>query len=295
MMRRFAKSLSTKPHQTPAKLSYLYNQNDSNLKDMMLLHGLMGSKSNWGILLNNNHIKHQCNFIRVDLRNHGASGHHSNMQYSDMAYDLLNLISEEEKLRHIKKLTVLGHSMGGKVAIAFACLFPDIVEGLIVLDSSPFNYLDSQNIFTHLISLVEDLDNLIIKDKTRKELNDELHSKFGTKEGSLLATNLSIGPDLSENSWRINLKSIRHNIKDILGWKHVGQYRGPTIVLVGDKSRKFELSEFQASLPNLQQSDIVEIKNSGHWVHADNPEEVAINIQKFLFRLDNHSDYICKP
>ena len=97
-------------------------------KPLLILHGLFGSSDNWGTL-GKKFSKNNSVYL-IDLRNHGRSPHSNEMTYSDMANDLLELIKDEK----IISPTILGHSMGGKVALMFAKNYPEYLEKLIVAD-----------------------------------------------------------------------------------------------------------------------------------------------------------------
>ena len=97
-------------------------------KPLLILHGLFGSSDNWGSL-GKKFSKNNSVYL-IDLRNHGRSPHSNQMTYSDMANDLLELIKDEK----IISPTILGHSMGGKVALMFAKNHPEYLDKLIVAD-----------------------------------------------------------------------------------------------------------------------------------------------------------------
>ena len=97
-------------------------------KPLLILHGLFGSSDNWGTL--GKEFSKNNSVYLIDLRNHGRSPHSNEMTYSDMANDLLELIKDES----IISPTILGHSMGGKVALMFAKNYPEYLEKLIVAD-----------------------------------------------------------------------------------------------------------------------------------------------------------------
>lgn len=109
---------------------------------LVLLHGLFGSGDNWGTVAG--HFSQHYQVISVDLRNHGRSPHNDSHTYTDMADDLLELCD----MLGLDRINLLGHSMGGKVAMQFATQHPDRVEKLIVVDMAPRAYADAH---THLI------------------------------------------------------------------------------------------------------------------------------------------------
>jgi pimeloyl-ACP methyl ester carboxylesterase len=268
------------------KLSYTFNHSPiKSHKNLIFLHGLFGSKNNWGSISNNAKIKNLRNTIRVDLRNHGLSDHHNDMTYELMAHDIHRMITNN--FSGDSKFTVLGHSMGGKVALAFSCLFPHLVDGLLILDTSPEDYNNSNNIFTELKTIVSKVASMNIKDKTRNDINKELEHMFGRDVGMLIATNIIVSNNLSENHWRNNIIGIKNNINNILGWEHLKEYYGSVRVIAGENSMKFSVENYKKAIPNIKETDIRIIKNAGHWVHADKPIEVTKEIINYIEELDN--------
>lgn len=268
-------------------LKYIINPSSkqNNPKNLVLLHGLLGSKNNWKGISNNKTIKEMRNLIQVDLRNHGGSGHDQHMSYELMAIDLHNLLFNN---LHLNKFTLLGHSMGGKVAMAYACLYPDSIDGLIILDSSPEDYrMDHEIYFGYLKEIVRKANKMNIIGKSRQEIMNDLIQSFGPEFGNLIGSNLIVGSNVNDNKWRVNLDYIEKNIENILGWKHVGVYHGEIVCICGEKSKPFSIEKFIYTFPNIKKEDIRIINDASHWVHADKPEEVCVEIVDFIKRIDN--------
>ena len=97
------------------------------------MHGLLGSKTNWKGLVQKDQISLKRNSYCVELRNHPASDHHSEMNYEVISDDILRFSDNLQ----LEKFTVLGHSLGGRSAMSFACRYPDRVDGCISVDSAP--------------------------------------------------------------------------------------------------------------------------------------------------------------
>ena len=104
---------------------------------LVVLHGLFGSSGNWRGVARALACTHT--IVSVDLRNHGASPWTDSMDYVEMAEDVLQLIDRLE----LKRPMVMGHSMGGKVAMALALRHPARIAGLIVFDIAPVSYADT--------------------------------------------------------------------------------------------------------------------------------------------------------
>lgn len=285
----------------PVQLSYSFSNEDSfdyNNKYIVFLHGLFGNKNNFRGISYVNDIKSKRNTVLVDARNHGNSEHADTMSYEEMACDLNNLIDNVMFKRNNKfnKFTLVGHSMGGKTAIAYASLFPDKLDGLVLLDSRPVSYVEDNDLN------ISRTNNIVLKTityasnmsfsgkKNRNEITQNLFTHLGGTITNLLNTNLVIDPETKEYKWRVNMKAIEKNINSILGWKHINNsYTGPVRVLNGEKSARFNYSDFKTTFPNIKMKDIRIIQGAGHWIHSDNPTQTINEIANFLNDIDNKS------
>jgi len=101
---------------------------------ILILHGLFGSKRNWRSIARQ--LSEQSQVFTLDLRNHGESGHHDDMTYQAMADDVFQFISEHS----LKDVSIVGHSMGGKVAMQMALQHPEIIKRLVIIDIAPVKY-----------------------------------------------------------------------------------------------------------------------------------------------------------
>lgn len=112
----------------------LHHEFQGRGRPLVLLHGFLGSSDNW----RNMRKRFEGNYkvLAVDLRNHGNSPHSDTMNYIAMAEDLRQLLSHQG----LSNIFLVGHSMGGKVAMQFACESPDQIEKLIVVDIAPKAY-----------------------------------------------------------------------------------------------------------------------------------------------------------
>ena len=112
----------------------LHHHETSTVSPMIFIHGLFGSLSNLGVLAR--HFSEQRTVIQIDVRNHGLSGHSSDINYQLMAEDVLETLSS----LNVHKFVVVGHSMGGKIAMKLADLAREQTEKLVVLDITPIQY-----------------------------------------------------------------------------------------------------------------------------------------------------------
>jgi len=247
---------------------------------VVLLHGLFGASSNFGAVQRALAATHRV--AAFDLRNHGASPHGPAMSYDDMASDVMDTMAA----RGMDAAAVLGHSMGGKVAMRMALHAPGRVSRLVVADIAPVTYQhNNRTVADALLALPLDA-NL-----TRPQA-DALLAPAVPDPGirGFLLQNLRPG---ANPSWRIGLPEIAAALPGIEGWDpptpgnnaptYLGlTYPGPVLVVRGEHS-DFVLPEhrpaFRALFPTVR---FITLRNAGHWLHADAPAAFIQTVQGFL-------------
>ena len=238
---------------------------------VVLLHGLFGSSGNFARVQRSLAETHRV--VAFDLRNHGASPHDPAMSYAAMAADVLDSMAA----RGIAAAAVLGHSMGGKVAMRTALLAPDRVGRLLVADIAPVAYQhDNHAIAEAMLALP------LTPDLTRARA-DALLAPAVPEAGvrGFLLQNLRFG---AQPAWRIGLPEIAAALPGIEGWDSPpgATYPGPVLALRGERSA-FVLPEhrpaFRALFPAAR---FVTLRDAGHWLHADAPEAFTQVVQGFL-------------
>ncbi|MGM0782980.1 MAG: alpha/beta fold hydrolase [Pseudomonadota bacterium] len=243
---------------------------------LVVIHGLLGSADNW-----RSHVKQwqqQCRVVAVDLRNHGRSPHADGMSYAAMAADLEALLDR----LGIERAHLLGHSMGGKVAISVARLHPQRVASLIVADIAPQAYgHDHDAVFAGLRRVEQG------QPGNRREADALLAEHVEERAVRLfLATNLERDDD-GILRLRIGLDEIEGDYDAIMqAPAGEGSYDGPVLVLRGDRSPYVT----DAMLPRLHQvlpqAQLVTLENAGHWLHAEQPEAFQAAVNDFLASLE---------
>lgn len=262
---------------SPLKAKYylrsmkLFYRQSGQGEPLIILHGLFGSSDNWYTLAKT--FAEQFTVYLIDQRNHGQSPHSEEFDYKLLAEDLLEFINEH----NLKAVTIIGHSMGGKTAMNFAVKYPERVKKLVVVDIVPKAYpVHHDNILEGLLSL--DLPNV----SSRTEA-DELLSKYVTEldERQFLLKNLYRTSD-GGFGWRPNLKSIDKHIEEIgEGMQFDGQYDGPTLFIVGARSKYFKSGD-EKLIEKIFPSFTLVTLDSGHWVQAEKPKEFAETVIPFL-------------
>jgi len=230
----------------------------SNKPVLFILHGLFGSSDNWQTLAKR--FSSDFTVYLVDQRNHGHSPHGIEHNYDVMVEDFAELIDD----LGLDKFNLMGHSMGGKTAIAFAGEYPELLNKLIIVDISHKQYpMHHEQIVLGLKAL--DLSKI----KTRGEADKEL-SKY--------IDNLAIRQFLLKNlywerkgqlGWRINLPVLANDIQKIIEEVYFDTIDVPTLFIRGDQSNYILESDFEEIKQKFPSSKIVTIKNAGHWVHAE--------------------------
>ena len=241
-------------------------------KPLLILHGYFGMSDNWKSL--GNQFAEDFQVHLIDQRNHGRSFHEDEFNYEVLVEDLFNYI----QFHQLEKVEIIGHSMGGKTAMLFAVTYPELVEKLIVVDISPRMYQPHHNaILAGLNSVDFSIENTrtLVDKKIAKLIPD-----FGVRQ--FLLKNV-FWKEKGQLAYRFNLESLTENNPE------VGEALPPftvfekdTLFLKGDKSDYITENEepiIEAHFPN---SKIVEIKNAGHWLHAENPKQFYNEVCNFF-------------
>lgn len=238
---------------------------------VVLIHGLFGNLDNLGLLARDLRDDHQV--LSVDLRNHGQSLHSDEHNYALMAEDVAALFDH----LNLGDVTVIGHSMGGKVAMKLAEVAPNSMAKLVVMDMAPVAYQVRRhdNVFAGLQHVLNTppttraqalamLAEHIEIDGVRQFLSKSLY-----KQGNTL-------------TWRFNVPALLANYDCILGWEPIPLTSIPTLFVKGGDSDYLTTEhqgQVQAQFANAKAHVIA---NTGHWLHAEKPAEVLRAIRKFL-------------
>ncbi len=243
-----------------------------NGSPLVILHGVFGSLDNWYTL--GKEFSKSFEVFLVDLRNHGQSPHADEFNYQLMSDDVVEFIQSETKV----PVNLLGHSMGGKVAMELATRQSEIVTKLVVVDIGPKNYPP------HHREIYEGFRSINLSKLTSRSEADQILSQsipdFGVRQFMLknLSRNESGGFE-----WKLNLNSIEKNADKIgEALPTQAKFLAPTLFIGGSNS-KYILKEDEAGIRNhFPNSQVVWIEGSGHWVHAEKPNELFSTVINFL-------------
>ncbi len=239
-----------------------------------MLHGLLGMSDNLMSVARVLGIKQRV--VLVDQRNHGRSGHNPIFCYDAMADDLLELVEE----LNLYKVSIIGHSMGGKVAMKFAYDNPGLVEKLIVVDISPAAYTNTtqhQNIIDRMLAI--DLPHFT----TRSELEQAVRKIFGGNFIEHLVLKNIVLTHHKTLAWRCNLPAIKENISEIMvEMLPPGKFEKPTLFVKGENSNYIMPHDETLVKKHFSTALIKTVSNAGHLVHSDNPSGFIYAVSEFL-------------
>lgn len=239
---------------------------------LIILHGVFGSSDNWQTL--GKVFAEKFKVYLVDLRNHGNSPHSSEFDYDLMVEDLMDLMSDER----IEQAHILGHSMGGKVAMHLATKFPEKLIKLIVVDIAPKYYPPHhQQIFEGFHSVK--LDSI----DSRKEADEQMAAiipNIGVRQ--FILKNLTRGGD-GNFAWKLNVSVIETAIEAVGGGldKDVS-FNGPSLFISGGNSDYIKQDDYQLIANLFPSAEIKTVDGAGHWVHAEKPEDLKNVVLNFL-------------
>jgi pimeloyl-ACP methyl ester carboxylesterase len=239
---------------------------------LIILHGLFGQSDNWNTLAKK-FAEHSLSVYTVDLRNLGLSPHSDTMSYSEMANDVKELIESE----NINQPILLGHSMGGKVAMWFDYLFPNILSKIIVVDIAPKKYPPGHTDVFNALNAVD-----FSAAKTRKDVEMQIR-KHLSNEAVIQFLLKNVHWETPEKlNWRFNLSIIENYYEEILS--AVPEYSSFTTALFikGELSNYItneDIEDIQKRYPDYQ---LVSIPKAGHWVHAEQPQIFMEEVLKFI-------------
>lgn len=238
---------------------------------IVLIHGLFGNLDNLGLLARDLRQDHQ--ILSIDLRNHGQSFHDEQHNYALMAEDVNRLLEH----LNIASATVIGHSMGGKVAMKLADIAQDKIVRLVVLDMAPVAYNERRhdNVIAGLDAVIE------AQPHSRAEVMNILAEHIEL-EGVRQFLSKSLYKQGEIMTWRFNVPAIKANYWNILGWDSIERCPIPTLFLKGADSN-YLLPEHQKRVQEqFSQAKAHVIANTGHWLHAEKPAEVLRAVRNFI-------------
>ncbi|MEM6843194.1 MAG: alpha/beta fold hydrolase [Bacteroidota bacterium] len=239
---------------------------------IIILHGIFGTSDNWQTF--GKQLAGEYEVFLPDQRNHGLSPHSDTFDYPAMAEDLHEFIQQHR----IENPVIIGHSMGGKVAMFYTLAHPESFDKLVVVDIAPRNYPVHHQ---HILDAMSGVD--LASASSRKDIEEQLKPHlpdFGVRQ--FIMKNLKREGDNSF-SWKLNLSAIQENIVNVgVAVETPNLIQKPTLFIRGvnsDYIRREDEGLIQQIFPRAQ---VVTVENAGHWVHAEQPDALYKTLMGFL-------------
>lgn len=243
-------------------------------RPLIILHGLFGQSDNWNTLAKRL-AEQQLHVFTIDQRNHGLSPHSDEWTYEAMAKDLMEFIETHQ----LHNCVLLGHSMGGKTVMFFEALFPKVAHQLIIADIAPKAYEAHHDAVLKALHAVDF--SKINQRKDAEEIMGQYITDFGTKQ-FLLKNIYWKDTDPKQMAWRFNLETITKEYNHVSVRVPSFQSSTPTLFIRGSKSNYITDSDWIEIQQVFQYALLTTINDSGHWVHAEKPNEFFEAVMNFI-------------
>jgi len=260
---------------------HLYSRILGEGPPVLILHGLFGMSDNWFTIARALAAQGFCVHL-PDLRNHGRSGHAMTHRYTDMCDDV------EEYLDHngLDVVHIIGHSMGGKLAMIFALLSPERLGKLVVVDIATSAYGDS-SYHSDIIDILMDID--LTVHHRRSTIEDELSARLKDKRLAMfLSKNIFWNNKEAYYSWRLNLPVLKKYLHHLqIGLQELTIHAPspvPTCFIKGNDSPYYRAEHEADRVFFFPDSEVVGVAAAGHWVHTDQPLRLQEIVLSFFRR-----------
>ncbi len=254
----------------------LFFRKEGSGPPLIVLHGLYGASDNWITIAKQ--LAKQNTIYLPDQRNHGRSPFANTHSYNNLKDDLHDFVNQQG----IEKATLLGHSMGGKVAMWFAAHFPEKTEKLIIADIAPKNYLlapndSSFNLHRNILLAMQEINFEEIN--SRNDVDSLLEEKIDDKRiRQFLLKNIVRDANTKRYKWRLNVPVLYNYLDEIVSGVNQNQLvqKAPVtnypVTFIRGMNSNYILPEDKTIIKNIYpESKIIDIQNSGHWLHAEQP------------------------
>lgn len=242
---------------------------------VVFCHGLFGQGKNWtGI---GKQLAEDHRVLLVDMPHHGRSAWRERFDYVEAADQVAELLSADDPA------TLVGHSMGGKIAMLVALRHPELVARLCVVDVSPVAYEHGSE-FAGYIEALQAIDLTTLEGRGDADAQLAEAVPNDTVRSFLLQNLRRHGDDWS---WQANLDVLGRDLAELAGWPEdrlagTEPYPGPVLWVAGERSGYVE-DEYAGSMDRwFPRNRRVTIKGAGHWVHSEKPEIFVEVLRRFL-------------
>ena len=253
----------------------LFHREYGSGKPFIILHGVLGLSDNW-VSFARNIAEEGFHVYIPDQRNHGQSPHHRTFNYYALVDDLVEFIDQHD----IQNPVVMGHSMGGKVAMRYALENTHEIEKLIIVDTSMRTYV-GHTYHRQLINTMLEVD--FSKVENRSDVEEQLNEKISSERvRQFLLKNLYYNNN-DQLAWRPNFEVIGENLEDMYqGVFYSTRFEKPALFIKGGKSQYIVAEDFRSIRKNFPNVRFKTIEEGTHWVHADEPEEFYQIVKDFV-------------
>ena len=251
----------------------LHSRIEGEGKPLVIIHGFLGMSDNWKTLgtqfANDGFQVHA-----LDLRNHGKSFHSDDFSYDIMVED----VKQYCEFHQLQDIALIGHSMGGKVAMLLATTYPQLVSKLVVADIGPKYYAP------HHQDILAGLNAVDFSEKPdRSQVEEILYPfipDFGTRQ--FLMKSL-FWKEPGQLAFRFNLEVFNKEIEQVgIALPEEAHFDKPTLFIRGGSSRYILDEDFDAIKNQFPKAEFETIPNTGHWLHAENPKDFYSFVIDFI-------------
>ena len=244
-------------------------------KPLIILHGLLGLADNW-VTFARRISPHGIHCFIPDQRNHGHSPHHSVMNYYALTDDIAEFIYDH----NLEQPCIMGHSMGGKVAMRYTLENPEKVNRLVVVDTSLRTYVN----FEYHRNLIDSMLSINFESvRSRAEVQKILSSGIKDKRLVLFLLKNLFWKGKNKLGWRLNLNAISENLEDMYdGVFFSTRFEFPSLFVRGGGSNYILEQDLPEIYNHFTDARVETIDKSSHWVHADAPDEFFNLVKDFL-------------
>lgn len=251
----------------------LYSKIEGIGRPLIIMHGFLGMSDNWKTL-SGQYAAKGFQVHALDLRNHGHSFHSNEFTYEAMSRDLLEYCEGNR----LESIDLMGHSMGGKVAMQFAVTYPEKVNKLIIADIAPKYYAPHHDDVFAAINAVD-----FSKKPGRAEVDEIMKPyvpDFGTRQFLMKSLYWQQPGQLA---FRFN-REVFNNSKGLIGEPLAAgtKFSKPVLFIRGENSHYIEDGDLPLILEHFPQAKLETVANAGHWLHAENPKEFLSKTIAFL-------------
>jgi esterase len=241
-------------------------------RPLIILHGLLGSADNWRSM--SRRLGAHYKVLAVDLRNHGRSPHSDIFDYDVMVADLREFVEQQA----LTRIMLLGHSIGGKVAMQFAIDYSEQVDRLVIVDIGPKPYEPSERYILEALRSLDltrcksfaDVDAALAADVSSESLRQFLLKNLARDENGRLR-------------WKVHLEAIYRNYDKLArGLAPERSFDKPTLFIRGGRSNYIEDDDALLIRQIFPGAEIATLPDAGHWIHVDAPEEFFQTVLNFL-------------